>query len=39
VAVVAWRRVLGCREYARGAPDAIRLFRGRFIGSGPDRPG
>jgi hypothetical protein len=39
VAVVAWRRVLGCRTYARGAVDAIRLFRGRFIGSGPDRPG
>lgn len=39
VAVVAWRRVLGCRTYAVGTVDAIRLFRGRFIGSGPDRPG
>ena len=39
VSVVAWRRVLGCRTYATGAVDAIRLFRGRFIGSGPDRPG
>jgi len=38
VAAVAWRRVLGCRNYAAGAADAIRLFRGRFIGSGPDRP-
>lgn len=39
VAVVAWRRVLACREYRAGAADAIRLFRGRFIGSGPDRAG
>lgn len=39
VAVVAWRRVLGCRDYRSGTPDAIRLFRGRYIGSGPDRPG
>lgn len=38
VAVVAWRRLLACRTYAAGAVDAIRLFRGRFIGSGPDRP-
>lgn len=39
VAVVAWRRLLGCRSYVPGAVDAIRLFRGRYIGSGPDRPG
>lgn len=38
VAVVAWRRLLGCRAYGAAAVDAIRLFRGRFIGSGPDRP-
>ncbi len=39
VAVVAWRRVLGCRDFRSGTADAIRLFRGRYIGSGPDPPG
>ena len=37
VAVTAWRRLLGCRRFARATIDAVQLFRGRFIGSGPDR--
>lgn len=37
LAVTAWRRLLGCRRFAEGTIDAVRLFRGRFIGSGPDR--
>ncbi len=37
LAVTAWRRLLGCRRFDGGAIDAVRLFRGRFIGSGPDR--
>lgn len=37
IAVTAWRRLLGCRRFDRGALDAVRLFRGRFIGLGPDR--
>jgi len=37
LAVTAWRRLLGCRRFDGGTIDAIRLFRGRFIGSGPDR--
>jgi len=37
LAVTAWRRLLGCRRFDGGTVDAIRLFRGRFIGSGPDR--
>jgi Protein of unknown function (DUF3105) len=36
VAVVAWRRVLGCRRFGGDAIDAVSLFRGRFVGSGPD---
>lgn len=36
VAVTAYRRQLACPRYSRRAIDAIRLFRGRFIGSGPD---
>lgn len=39
VAVLAWHGLLTCRRHSPGAVDAIRLFRGRFIGSGPDRPG
>ena len=35
VAVTAWRRLLGCRRFATSTIDAVRLFRGRFIGSGP----
>lgn len=37
LAATAWRRLLGCPRYSRKALDAVRLFRGRFIGSGPDR--
>lgn len=37
VAVTAYRRLLGCRKYSPRTIDAIQLFRGRFIGSGPDR--
>lgn len=39
VAVTAWRRLLGCPRVAPNMLDALRLFRGRFIGSGPDSPG
>lgn len=37
LAVTAWRRLLGCRRFDGRTIDAVRLFRGRFIGSGPDR--
>jgi len=36
VAVTAYRRLLGCRDLNEPSVDAIQLFRGRFIGSGPD---
>jgi hypothetical protein len=36
VAATAWRRLLGCPELTDTTIDAIRLFRGRFLGSGPD---
>lgn len=36
VAATAWRRVLGCPDFTAATIDAIRLFRGRFLGSGPD---
>jgi len=36
VAITAWRRLLGCPRFTDDAIDALRLFRGRFIGSGPD---
>jgi hypothetical protein len=36
VAVTAYRRLLGCRTLNLFAADAIQLFRGRFVGSGPD---
>jgi len=36
VAVTSYRRLLGCREFDKSAIDAIQLFRGRFVGSGPD---
>jgi hypothetical protein len=36
VAVTAYRRLLGCRELDDTSVDAIQLFRGRFVGSGPD---
>ncbi len=38
VAVTAWRRLLGCRSATGPAADAIQLFRGRYLGSGPDAP-
>jgi len=38
LAVTAWRRLLGCPRVGPGTLDAIRLFRGRFLGSGPDSP-
>jgi hypothetical protein len=36
VAVTAYRRLLGCRALSQSSADAIQLFRGRFVGSGPD---
>ena len=36
-AVTAWRRLLGCHSFRAASVDAIRFFRGRYIGSGPDR--
>jgi hypothetical protein len=36
VAVTAYRRLLGCRTLNQASVDAIQLFRGRFVGSGPD---
>lgn len=36
VAVTAYRRLLGCRRLNQSSVDAIQLFRGRFVGSGPD---
>jgi len=38
VAVTAWRQRLGCRRIAGPTRDALQLFRGRFVGSGPDSP-
>lgn len=37
VAVAAYRRLLVCPRLSDVALDAIRLFRGRHIGTGPDR--
>ena len=37
VAVAAYRRLLGCRRFSDATIDAIRLFRGRFLGTGPER--
>lgn len=37
VAAAAYRRVLACPRFTDAAIDAIRLFRGRHIGTGPDR--
>lgn len=36
VAVAAYRRLLACPRFTDAAIDAIRLFRGRHIGTGPD---
>ena len=38
VAVTAWRRLLGCDGLDARTLDAIRLFRGRYVGQGPDAP-
>jgi hypothetical protein len=35
VAVMAWRRMLRCPRLDGVTMDAIRLFRGRFVGSAP----
>jgi hypothetical protein len=37
VAVAAYRRLLGCRRFTDATIDAIRLFRGRYLGTGPER--
>ena len=37
LAVVAYRRLLGCPRFTAQALDAVQLFRGRYLGSGPDR--
>jgi len=37
IAVAAYRRLLGCRRFTDATIDAIQLFRGRYIGTGPDR--
>jgi hypothetical protein len=36
VAVTAYRRLLGCRQFTDATLDAVRLFHGRFVGSGPE---
>jgi len=36
IAVVAYRRLLGCPNVTARALDAVQLFRGRFLGSGPE---
>ena len=36
VAATAYRRLLGCPRFTTQALDAVRLFRGRFVGRGPD---
>ena len=37
VAVAAYRRLLGCQRFTDATIDAIRLFRGRYLGTGPER--
>lgn len=36
LAVTGFRRLLGCPRVSPAALDAVQLFRGRFVGSGPD---
>lgn len=36
LAVTAYRRLLGCPRFSDQALDAVQLFRGRYLGSGPD---
>jgi chloramphenicol 3-O-phosphotransferase len=37
ILVAAYRRLLACPRFTDVALDALRLFRGRYIGIGPDR--
>jgi hypothetical protein len=34
--VLAYRRLLTCPRFTAASLDAVQLFRGRFLGSGPD---
>jgi len=36
LAVVAYQRLLGCPRFTDQTLDAVQLFRGRFLGSGPE---
>lgn len=36
LAVTAYQRLLGCPRFTERALDAVQLFRGRFVGSGPE---
>jgi hypothetical protein len=36
LAATAWRRLLGCRQLSARTLDAIQLFRGRYVGQGPE---
>lgn len=36
IAVTAWRQRLSCRSMRPELLDAVQLFRGRYVGSGPD---
>jgi Protein of unknown function (DUF3105) len=36
VAVTAYRRLLGCDRFDGQTADALQLFRGRYVGAGPD---
>ena len=38
LAVVAYRRLLVCPRFTSRALDAVQLFRGRYLGAGPDSP-
>ena len=38
VAATAWRRELSCGRFDSSTLDALRLFRARYIGRGPDAP-
>jgi hypothetical protein len=37
LAVTAYHHLLGCPRYSPRVLDAVRLFRGRFLGSRPSR--
>ena len=36
LAVTAYRRLLGCPRVTPATLDAVQLFRGRFVGGGPE---